>query len=231
MRLRAVLISVVMAMSAPIAMADVLLEFEDGIEVIAINGQEIDEEDRHGSFNPLRLKDGRNQLLVTYTTEIRDTGNETVLDTSSAQVFLFEAEQDRLRLMAPEIGSRHEMRAFDEGNRWRLLDSRGEKFAYSTAVLQKEGLQFDRDYADELRRFNRSDVPAAVPELATDSFAFDSPVAVNVATQSVPSTVPEGTNASGMSDQQMVGKMLKFWYQQASSTTRNDFKRWLSESQ
>jgi len=29
----------------------------------------------------------------------------------------------------------------------------------------------------------------------------------------------------------MVGKMLKFWYQQASSTTRNDFQRWLSKSQ
>lgn len=221
-----VLLGVMVSMTASIAMADVLLDREEGVEVLAINGQEVDEEVRQESVSPLRLEDGNNQILVAYTTEIRDAGNETVLDTSSAQVLRFEVEDAQLRLMAPEIRSRHEMRAFDEGNRWQLVASHGERVPYRSAVLEKEGLQFDRDYEAELRRFNRTDDPAAMPMLSRESFAFDTPV---VGTMS--SAMPQGASHNGMSDQQMVGKMLKFWYQQASSTTRNDFQRWLSESQ
>ncbi|SDO50557.1 hypothetical protein SAMN04487957_10761 [Halomonas shengliensis] len=224
-------LGVMVSMTASIAMADVLLDREEGIEVLAINGQEVDEEDRQASANPLRLEDGNNQILVAYTTEIRDAGNETVLDTSTTQVLLFEAQEAQLRLMAPEIRSRHEMRAFDEGNRWRLVDNRGERVPYRSAVLEKEGLQFDRDYEAELRRFNRTASPAAVAALGRESFAFDSPVAAASVAGAMPSDMPQGATNDGMSDQQMVGKMLKFWYQQASSTTRNDFQRWLSESQ
>ena len=231
MKFKAVFLGVMVATLAPFAMANIQLELEEGIEVLAINGQEIDEAGRQASANPLRLEDGNNQILVAYTTEIRDAGNETVIDTSSAQVLHFEAQDSQLRLMAPEIRSRHEMRAFDEGNRWRLVDGRGERVPYRSAVLEKEGLQFDRDYEAELRRFNRTASPAAVPALGRESFAFDSPVAAASVAGAMPPQAPQGATHDGMSDQQMVGKMLKFWYQQASSTTRNDFQRWLSKSQ
>lgn len=231
MKFLPVFLGFLVAMSSSFSVADVLVVPADGVEILAINGQEVDRESHPSISGDIQLDNGRNQLLVTHTTEIRDTGNEAIFDTSTAQVVLFEAQDSRLRLMAPEIGSRHEMRTFDEGGQWHLVDAGGEPIPYESAVLEKQGLQFGRDYEAELRRFNQSASPAAMAILGEESFAFDSPVAAATAPEAMPFGAAEGVNDSGMYDQQMVGKMLKFWYQQASSTTRNDFNRWLSESQ
>jgi len=211
------------------ALADVSIRLEDGTQVIAVNGNLLQGDDMPGVSRTLRLEDGKNQLVVEHDVQLKDSADEFVLDTSKTHVLLFSAEDARLSLRTPAIDSRHEMQAFNHASQWRLVDEESREIPYRSGVMDKQGLQFGRDYAAELKRFNRSNSPAALPRLAGGARLADDSGAMPAAANG--SAVPAAMPSGDMTDQAMVWKMLKFWYQQASSTTRRDFKNWLEEGQ
>ncbi|WP_223268815.1 YccT family protein [Marinobacter nauticus] len=188
------------------ALAEVQLTLGACVNVQAVQ----DSEQTAGSGQSLTLADGTQQLVVECTTEI---GREEVLETSDAFVVRFEAADTALALSAPEIESRNQMDAFNQQGNWQLTDRQGREVAFTADVLEKEGFQLVRDYARELAAYNRSGAKAAVaaPGLITnqDGLLLDSHVDP---------------------DQEMVSRMLRYWYLKADEQTRKEWDSWVDSS-
>ncbi|WP_226538122.1 DUF2057 family protein [Marinobacter nauticus] len=188
------------------ALAEVQLTLGACVNVQAVQ----DSEQTAGSGQSLTLADGTQQLVVECTTEI---GREEVLETSDAFVVRFEAADTALALSAPEIESRNQMDAFNQQGNWQLTDRQGREVAFTADVLEKEGFQLVRDYARELAAYNRSGARAAVAAqgLITnqDGLLLDSHVDP---------------------DQEMVSRMLRYWYLKADEQTRKEWDSWVDSS-
>ncbi|MEC9385713.1 DUF2057 domain-containing protein [Marinobacter sp. bablab_jr008] len=188
------------------ALADVELTLGPCVKVQAVQGSE----QTAGSGESVTLADGTQQLVVECTAEI---GREKVLETSDAFVVRFEAAETALTLSAPEIESRNQMDSFNHQGNWQLTDRQGREVAFTADVLEKEGFQLVRDYARELAAYNRSGSVAAVavPELKTnqDGLLLDSHVDP---------------------DQEMVSRMLRYWYLKADEQTRKEWDSWVDSS-
>ena len=188
------------------ALAEVQLTLGACVNVQAVQ----DSEQTAGSGQSLTLADGTQQLVVECTTEI---GREEVLETSDAFVVRFEAADTALALSAPEIESRNQMDAFNQQGNWQLTDRQGREVAFTADVLEKEGFQLVRDYARELAAYNHSGAEAAVaaPGLITnqDGLLLDSHVDP---------------------DQEMVSRMLRYWYLKADEQTRKEWDSWVDSS-
>lgn len=187
-------------------LADVQLTLGPCVKAQAVQGSE----QTAGSGQSVTLADGTQQLVVECTTEI---GREEVLETSDAFVVRFEAADTALTLSAPEIDSRNQMDSFNQQGNWRLTDRQGRDVAFTADVLEKEGFQLVRDYARELAAYNRSGAEAAVaaPGLITnqDGLLLDSQVDP---------------------DQEMVSRMLRYWYLKADEQTRKEWDSWVDSS-
>ncbi|WP_396621971.1 DUF2057 family protein [Marinobacter sp. W-8] len=188
------------------ALADVQLTLGPCVKVQAFQGSE----QTAGSGESVTLADGTQQLVVECTAEI---GREEVLETSDAFVVRFEAAETALTLNAPEIDSRNQMDSFNQQGNWQLTDRQGREVAFTADVLEKEGFQLVRDYARELAAYNRAGSVAAVavPELKTnqDGLLLDSHVDP---------------------DQEMVSRMLRYWYLKADEQTRKEWDSWVDSS-
>ncbi len=188
------------------ALADVELTLGPCVKVQAVQGSE----QTAGSGESVTLADGTQQLVVECTAEI---GREKVLETSDAFVVRFEAAETALTLSAPEIESRNQMDRFNPQGNWQLTARQGREVAFTADVLEKEGFQLVRDYARELAAYNRSGSVAAVavPELKTnqDGLLLDSHVDP---------------------DQEMVSRMLRYWYLKADEQTRKEWDSWVDSS-
>jgi len=188
------------------ALAEVQLTLGACVNVQAVQGSE----QTASSGQSLTLADGTQQLVVECTTEI---GREEVLESSDAFVVRFEAADTALALSAPEIDSRNQMDSFNQQGNWQLTDRQGREVAFTANVLEKEGFQLVRDYARELAAYNRSGAEAAVaaPGLITnqDGLLLDSHVDP---------------------DQEMVSRMLRYWYLKADEQTRKEWDSWVDSS-
>ncbi|WP_323751588.1 DUF2057 domain-containing protein [Marinobacter sp.] len=183
------------------ALAEIQLMPGACVNVQAVQGSE----QTASSGQPLTLPDGTQQLVVECTTEV---GREETRETSDAFVFRFSAGDAELRLRAPKIETRNEMASFNQQGSWQLTDDQGRAVAFTTDVLEKEGFQLVRDYPRELAAYNRSRTIAEL-KLTSDGVLPDSP-------------------ADG--DQEMVGRMLRYWYLKADEQTRKEWSSWVDSS-
>lgn len=211
-------------------LADVSLRLGDGVRVIAVNGDTATERLEAGDGHELRVADGKTQLVVEYSAEVRGAAGGEFLEISDTHVLLFEADETSLALKAPDIDSQHEMDDANRSRQWRLVDHRGRELEYAIDVLEKKGLQLGRNYGQEVAAFNKTDSPAAysaAAEIAAtevrDADTVESANAVDQATAKI-------GGSHSLADQAMVERILKYWYQQASRMTRNNFKSWVETS-
>lgn len=203
------------------------LEFTHGTDILAINGKEHSDGSLFSGDNQLRLANGRHQLAVRYTAEIETSADEYELEKSDVFVLVFTAEDSKLQLSTPAIDSSYDLKKFNRNKNWKLTDAQGNSVDYKISVLEKEGFQLGRDYEEELAVFNRSQAPAAISGL-THTGEHAAPTGYSSA-QTFSAPVPATNTANN--DQKMAAEMLKYWYQQADKSTRNNFKNWINTSQ
>lgn len=199
---------------------DITVQLNQGTNVVAVNGQAVEQVNLFDGVGSLTLNNGKNQLVVEYTAEIEESADDFILETSETYVLLFEAEDTAITLTTPEISSQYELKKFNRSPQWQLIDSQGKSLPYTADILKKEGFQLARNYETELKAFNQSNSRAAAPELQIERHAFQQKPSSGYATAK-----PENT------DQKMVGQMLQFWYQQADRNTQDKFKSWIKTSQ
>ena len=194
------------------ALAEVQLTLGPCVSVQAVQGSE----QTASSGQSLTLANGTQQLVVECTTEI---GREEIRETSDAFVVRVSAEDTELKLSAPGIDTRHEMANFNQQGSWQLIDDQGRAVAFTADVLEKEGFQLVRDYPQELAAYNRSGAIAAVAVRAKTTGAE---LQMN----------PEGSllDPQADPDQEMVSRMLRYWYLKADEQTRKEWDRWVDSS-
>lgn len=194
------------------ALAEVQLMLGACVNVQAVQGSE----QTASSGQSLTLADGTQQLVVECATEV---GREEIREISDAFVIRFRAEDAELRLSAPEIDTRNEMASFNQQGNWQLTDGQGRAVAFTTDVLEKEGFQLVRNYPRELAAYNRSGDVAAVAVRAQTAGAE---LQIN----------PEGLllDPQADADQEMVSRMLRYWYLKADEQTRKEWDSWVESS-
>ncbi|MGI1668732.1 MAG: DUF2057 domain-containing protein [Neptuniibacter sp.] len=185
------------------ALAENKLQLGEGVNLIAVNGQEVNTEGLFNRQNLFPIPDGAVQLLVTYTAEIKK-GSDTELETSQPNVLTFEVQQQTLSLSAPRIKSENDLEAFNKQKNWILTQAGNKAVAFKAAQLPVSGFLLAVDYEDALRKFNNSGNEAAiVPSV-----------------EHLTPTVRADANAT---EQEVIYRMLKQWYDLASPATQKRF--------
>lgn len=209
------------------ALADVNIEIEEGISVLAVNGSEVDSNSLFSDADTFVVTNGINQLLVEYTAEIKTSADDYELESTDTFVLLLEAADKQLVLKAPAVETKKDVTRFNQQGNWRLLDHEGKQLKLKTAILKKEGFQLARNYEHELSVFNKSGVEAALPykRVVADKNAPD-PAPLPATRQTDSNNV---LNASKVIKANMPEKMLRYWYNQADVETRKRFKKWIDQ--
>ncbi len=197
------------------AFAEVQLELGEGINLLAVNGEEVSSDSFFAGKTSARLPEGTNQILVNYTAEI-NPGDDSELEATTPMVVLFQSSEPVIHLSAPDIKSKLDLKRFEKSMAWNLNDSSGKKIPYKSNLLVKKGFQLSRDYEDELEEFNMSNADAALPKTR-----IISPAEVNQTGKAQKNQVNENKN--------MAMEMLIYWYNQADEKTRRSFKDLISK--
>lgn len=195
--------------------AEVKLEVGEGINLLAVNGEEVESDSLFASKTSARLPNGTNQILVNYTAEIKP-GDDSELEVTKPSVILFKTDASELYLNAPKMKTVRDVENFEKSLNWNLRDQNGNPISFKAALLIKEGFQLSRDYEDELEEFNMSNANAALPKTR-----IISPAEVKHARKAQHSQVKENKN--------MAMDMLIYWYNQADEKTRRSFKELISK--
>jgi len=194
------------------ASADVLVKLADDVTLLAENGKT---NSSSGTF--LRkekhvLSNGINQLLVRYSAEVKGARNDRSLEQTDAFVILFSASDEQLVLAAPSIKSHSDLEKFNRSGGWKLINEQGFQLDIKEASLKYQGFQLNRDYEEELAKFNLSNSSAAYSTAPGNPLKSESEIG--------------GAPLNGMEIQ-----MLKYWYRQADIKTRNQFENWVLKTQ
>ena len=182
--------------------ADIELNLSEGVSLLAINGKVANENNLFNKQSNYKIPDGENQILITYTVEIKK-GSEDELETSHPAVITFQAKGQTLALTTPDISSENAMKEFNHDLNWVLTQGDGQNVEFQTALLPLKGFRLGVDYSEELEKFNRSSNLAAIAPKNN--------------------LLPVGTESSTNTEQAIILKMLKHWYNIASPETQNQF--------
>ena len=207
-----------MAVIPSISHAEIHLSTGEGVNILAINGKAIDQGTLFSGTPELKADNGKTQIVAEYTAEISDSADDYRLENSDTFVITFSAADTTVRVHAPEISNAYDLKAFNESGSWMLKDKNGQSISFEYGKLEKEGFQLSRDYENELKTFNSTQSDAAIISLNQETHSFNN------------GTPAQSVSSSINPDQKMVGQMLQFWYEQASTETRNKFKSWIESS-
>lgn len=211
MRFRSILFFWVFIFFSSSVIADNTLSVASGVSIIAVNGYEINKSSLFGHEGNIVLPNGKNQILVQYTQEIKSSGSFEI-ENSDLHVLDFSADNQEISLLVPDIKRLSEFRQFNGGELWLLKDSSGQLIEYVSQPLLKEGLQINRDYERELQEFNSAGGDVAINNSMGSQKLFLS------------------INNSNKSDSVSLAKtMLMYWYSNADIDTRKSFKSWISD--
>lgn len=194
------------------ASADNTLHLGDGVNLIAVNGKELNSESFFGDSSQYRLPNGINQILVNYTAEIKK-GSDYELESSNASVILFKIKDAIIHLQAPEIKRLKDLSTFEEGQNWILRDGVGKPLPFKSNLIKRSGFQLSRDYEQELEDFNKTNSQAALPQ---KNIFSNSQINTQI-TNHV-------KNNKNISKENIAAQMLIYWYNQADERTRESFK-------
>ena len=185
------------------AFAENTLQLDEGVNLLAVNGKEVNTEGLFNRQNKFPIPDGSVQLLVSYTAEI-EKGSDSELETSHPNVLTFTAKQQQLSLSAPKIKSEGDLTKFNKQKNWVLLQSNNQPLEFKAAKLPVGGFMLAVDYENELRKFNQSGDAAAV-KVNTEKLT------------------PQITVDADTTEQEVIYRMLKQWYDLASPETQKRF--------
>ncbi len=207
-------------------MADVELSADSGISIIAVNGIEVESDSLIGNNISATLPDGINQILVNYSAEIKSSG-DLEIETTNPHIIVFNAENDKVQLSAPEITRMSAFDEFDKGQQWTLTDSSGHAIRYQSKPLIKEGFQLGRDYASELQHFNQSDDALSINRFVSINRSSVSSSVNNSVSGNDMNSFKSGT-ADRSDSVNLPEELLQYWYLKADAETRERFKAWIS---
>lgn len=213
----------VFSLAMPVIAGNTLI-FPEKTKLLVLDGKGAEKLNKMSHVS-LSLSDGRHQLVFQLKTLVRE-GGDSKMFTSSPYIMTFDLAGDQtFTITAPKLKT---VRDTDKLSRspktqFSITNQKGQTIPFELSVLNKSGLLIGADTVEDIQKFNLSDNPAAVREMAGIVYiATPQGVSYQVAQQSV---MPAPTTAQPMSE-----NMLQYWYNQADEVTRERFLKWASES-
>ncbi|WP_415885416.1 DUF2057 family protein [Neptuniibacter sp. QD37_6] len=180
----------------------------EGVNLIAVNGEEINSDSLFSSSTKHNLPNGLNQILVDFTAEIKK-GDDFELEKTKAFVLLFESSDTKITLSAPLIERIKDLKEFEKNKNWTLKNSANKNISYKVNTIENSGFQLSRDFEEELEKFNRGNSVAALPKSKIN----------------IPNNINnKETKNDVIKKENMAMEMLIYWYNQADLNTRKSFK-------
>lgn len=220
------LILICAVLTAAPVWAGVSLQLPEDLTMVAANGKNTR---ISGSAS---LPDGVNQIVVYLKKvfESKPFDKNAEINSSDAFVIKFQARNEALRLKMPAIEDTFDLDRFNKKPNIKIVNAAGQAITIHTQKLSHNGLQFNRNFEEELKQFNASNSPAAV-QTATDLQRQPDPDTSSAGLPTKPAAKPQphatGDSAAASNTPNMAEEMLKYWYQQADEKTRQKFKIWL----
>lgn len=193
-------------------MAEVKLSVAPGVSLISVNGSEIERGSLFESKSTIILPNGKNQILVQYSSEIKSSGSLEI-ESTDPHVLVFSVDDKDVLLLAPDIKRLSGFRKFNAGKFWLLKDSSGRLIDYLSKPLLKEGFQINKDYERELKELNNS--------------GGDFSINKSISLPELPFRINKSNKNSNSINLPEV--LLKYWYKNADIETRKRFKSWVSD--
>jgi hypothetical protein len=171
----------------------------------------------------IEIPDGTNQIVFKYQPEfeISDNIKNVYGDVIIAK---FDVKNEELKFELPEFKTYRQAETNISPLEWQLLDSKGQPIDLVEDVLESDGVQIGRNYAQEARNYN---IAGGVAGVAVTY------VTVNQHSQAVTSGEPKvvteaSTQSPTAQDSQMVD-LLKTMYQKATPEEKETFKKWVAQ--
>lgn len=171
----------------------------------------------------VEIPDGTNQIVFKYQPEfeINDNIKNVYGDVIIAK---FDVKNEELKFELPEFKTYRQAETNISPLEWQLLDSKGQPIDLVEDVLESDGVQIGRNYAQEARNYNIAGGVAGVAVTV---------VTVNQHSQAVtgvePKVVaPTDAQSSTAQDSQIVD-LLKTMYQKATPQEKETFKKWVAQ--
>ena len=175
----------------------------------------------------MQVSDGRHQLVFQIRTLVRD-GNDNRLFTSSPYIMTFDTKGGKTyTIEGPDLRNTRDVSRFERApaESFSLKAGKDESVSFEFRPYHKSGLLLG-NIVDDIHKFNLTDDPAAVKTFAGPLYVAtpsEQPVAEQApALTAPPKSAPAETVPASES-------MLKYWWNQADSATRNTFLQWVAE--
>ncbi|MCE2571273.1 DUF2057 family protein [Motilimonas eburnea] len=235
--------AVSLSLSATV-LAEVQLTVPSDVELLAANEEKAElSGGLFASNKKLILPDGENQIVFRYVPVYSQGGDDIQLQ-SKTIIATFSGSDARLRFELPKYRSALEAKNSIDNLAWRLMDQTGSTLAVNQDVLDKDGFQIGRDYADEAKTYNLAGGKAALSASSTPAIAATSTTKA-ASTAAVAATAASVAADSGAKDSatkqaaptkqatpeadNTAEEMLHFWYNKADKATQERFKQYINQ--
>ncbi|WP_062663108.1 YccT family protein [Grimontia celer] len=200
------------------AHADVKLNLNDNIELLAYNGK-AHKSSVFGKEESVVLQNGTQQVAFRYV-ESFEEGKDVSFVRSDVLVVKFDAADTEIFFDFPEHKNKRQVRQFNDNPEFAILDTNESRIAFEQNKLLKSGFQLSRDYLSEMQHFNQTDAPASLQLTASE-------VVSQPAAQS--NTAPRARVVVGGQDAlNEVEYQLHYWFEKADAETQARFKAFVN---
>ncbi|WP_063345386.1 DUF2057 family protein [Vibrio jasicida] len=171
----------------------------------------------------IEIPDGTNQIVFKYQPEF-EIGDDIKGVYGDAIIAKFDVKDEELKFELPKFKTYRQAQTNISPLEWQLLDSKGQPIDLVEDVLESDGVQIGRNYAQEARNYN---IAGGVAGVAVTY------VKVNQHSQAVTGVEPKAvavvdTKSATAQDSQMVD-LLKTMYQKATPQEKETFKKWVAQ--
>lgn len=210
MKLKVAALTLLPLIVSSYASASVELQIPKQVDVLLVNGEKPDLSDGFfSSKESLTFPNGENQILFTYKPYF-DQGKDRSILESNATIGTFTAADTKLEFVLPNYRNEQEGMRKIKDLQWGLNDINGKAIEVKQDTLTKDGIQFGRNFQDEMTKYNRNGGSAAMT------------ISASLMTQQTPSQ-------SMNEDPNTAEEMLHFWYQKADIETQKRFKLYINQ--
>ena len=210
MKFKVAALTLLPLMVSSYASASVELQIPKQVDILLVNGEKPDLSDGFfSSKESLTLPNGENQILFTYKPYF-DQGKDRSILESNATIGTFTAADTKLEFVLPSYRNEQEGMRKIKDLQWGLNDINGKTIKVKQDTLTKDGIQFGRNFQDEMTKYNHNGGSAAI----TISASLMTPQTPNQSIDVAPNTAEE---------------MLHFWYQKADIETQKRFKLYINQ--
>ena len=162
MKLKVAALTLLPLMVSSYALASVELKIPKNVDVLLVNGEKPNLSDGFfSSKENLTLPNGENQILFTYKPYF-DKGKDRTIVESNATIGTFTATDTKLEFVLPDYRNEQEGTRKIKDLQWSLKNTNGSTIKVKQDTLTKDGIQFGRNFQDEMTKYNNNGGRAAI---------------------------------------------------------------------